>query len=233
MMGDSAMIRLRLAVLLLPVLLVPLFLSLPAPAQSPKKQNPFEAVREFSATMSGGLIGPPSDGKIYRSGDLMRVDLPTEYMVTDLATNATFAVIYSTGFCLEGSVQAGRTFPFSLARNAKVVQSEQGQERVDNHPTTIEEVTITPEGRSDLKLTVWEAKDLQGFPVKMRRAATGVVGSKDREVLYTDVHLGPPDPALFLKPTDCGEAPKAPGSPGPLPQPPMPTPPPNSSNPQN
>lgn len=210
----------------LATLLLPLLLALPTRAQPPKPQNPFEAVKEFSATMNGGLIGPPSDGKIYRSGDLMRVDLPTEYMVTDLSTNATFAVLYSTGFCLEGSVQPGRTFPFSFARNAHLVQSERGEERIDNHPTTIEEVTITPEGRLELKLTVWEAKDLQGFPIKMRRAASGVVGSKDREVLYTEVHLGPPDPSLFLKPKDCGAAPKAPGSPSPIsPSPPSaPTP---------
>ena len=202
-------------------------------AQGPKPQNPFEAVRAFSATMNGGLVGPSSDGKIYRSGDLMRVDLPTEYMVTDLATSATSAVLYSTGFCLEGSVPAGRTFPFSLARNAKVVQADRGDETVDNHPTRSEEVTITQEGKFDVQLTVWEAKDLQGFPIKMRRAATGVVGSKDREVRYTDVHLGPPDPALFLKPKDCSASPKAPGSSTPVPQPPAPDTPPKSPTPQN
>lgn len=202
-------------------------------AQTLNPQNPFEAVREFSATMNGGLVGPPSDGKIYRSGDLMRVDLPTEYMVTDLATNATFAVLYSTGLCLEGSVPAGRTYPFSLARGAKIDQTDRGQETVDNHPTKVKEVTITQEGRLDVKLTIWEAKDLQGFPIRVRRAATGVVGSKDREVLYTDVHLGPPDPALFLKPKDCGTAPKAPGSHSLGPQPPAPSMPPKSPGPQN
>jgi hypothetical protein len=202
-------------------------------AQSPKPQNPFEAVKEFSATMNGALVGPPSDGKIYRSGDLMRVDLPTEYMVTDLSTNATFAVLYSTGFCLEGSVPAGRTFPFSLARNATVVLADRGEETIENHPAKIEEVTITQEGKFDVKLTIWEAKDLQAFPIKMRRAATGVVGSKDCEVVYTDVHLGPPDPALFLKPKDCGASPKAPGSPGLGPQPPATPTPPKSPTSQN
>jgi hypothetical protein len=207
-------------------LLLLLCVAIPLHAQAPKSPSPFEAVREFSATMNGALVGPPSDGKIYRSGDLMRVDLPTEYMVTDLATNATFAVIYSSGFCLGGSVPAGRTFPFIAAKNAKVTQSDRGEETIDKHPSKIEEVTISPEGRSDIKLTVWEAKDLQGFPVKMRRAATSlVVGSKDREVRYTDVQLGPPDPSLFVKPKDCGEAPKAPGSPKPTPTPALAAPP--------
>lgn len=217
----------------LAALLLPLCLALPASAQSPQQQNPFEVVREFSATMRGGLVGPPSDGKIYRSGDLMRVDLPTEYMVTDLDTNATFAVLYSTGLCLEGSVPAGRTYPFSLARRAKIDQIDRGQETVDNHPTNVKEITITQDAGFDVKLTIWQAKDLQGFPIKMRRAATKIVGSKDREVLYTDVRLGPPDPALFLKPKDCGAAPKAPGSHGSVPQPPAPVTPPKSPTPQN
>ncbi|HSZ63060.1 MAG TPA: hypothetical protein VK828_14755 [Terriglobales bacterium] len=214
-------------------LLLALCLALPAIAESPKPQNPFEAVREFSATMNGGLIGTSSDGKVYRSGDLMRVDLATEYMVTDLATNATFAVLYSTGLCLEGSVPAGRTYPFSLARGAKIDLVGRGEETVDNHPAKVKEVTITQEGRFEVKLTIWEAKDLQGFPIKMRRAATKVVGSKEREVLYTDVHIGPPDPALFLKPKDCGAAPRAPGSHIPGPQPPAPTTPAKSSTSQN
>jgi hypothetical protein len=220
--------KFRIAALALALCSVPA-----ADAQIPKAQNPFEAVREFSATMSGGLVGTPSDGKIYRSGDLMRVDLPSEYMVTDLATNATFAVLYSTGLCLEGSVPAGRTYPFSLARRAKIDQADRGQETVDNHPANVKEVTITQDGRFDVKLTIWEAKDLQGFPIKMRRAATGVVGSKDREVLYTDVHLGPPDPALFLKPKDCGAAPRAPGSHVSGPQASPPATPPKSPTPQN
>jgi len=209
-----------------------LCLALPLHAQAPKSPNPFEAVREFSATMNGALVGPPYEGKIYRSGDLMRVDLPTEYMVTDLATNATFAVVSSSGFCLEGSVAAGRTFPFIAARNAKVTQSDRGEETIDNHPSKVQEVTISQEGRSDIKLTLWEAKDLQGFPIKMRRAAIPmVVGSKDREVRFTEVRLGPPDPALFLKPKDCGEAPKAPGSlkrAGPAPGVQVPPPPPKT-----
>ena len=201
-------------------------------AQSPKAPNPFEAVREFSATMHGGILGPKSDGKIYRSGDLMRVDGPVEYMVTNLRTKATFSVLYKTGYCLHGSVPAARTYPFFVTRNATVTQVDRGEETVDNHPTKIEEVTITREGGSDVKLLIWEAKDLQGFPVKMRRVATAVVGSKDREVLYTDVQLGPPDASLFLAPKDCGEAPQPPGSSSAIPPNPAPALPAKSSTPQ-
>jgi hypothetical protein len=206
-------------------------------AQSPKAPNlkalnPFEAVREFSATMHGGILGPQSDGKIYRSGELMRVDGPVEYMVTNLRTKATFSVLYKTGYCLHGSVPAARTYPFFVTRNATVTQVDRGEERVDNHPTKIEEVTITREGGSDVKLLLWEAKDLQGFPVKMRRVATAVVGSKDREVLYTDVQLGPPDASLFLAPKDCGEAPQPPGSSSAIPPNPAPALPAKSSTPQ-
>jgi len=201
-------------------------------AQSPKAPNPFEAVREFSATMHGGILGPKSDGKIYRSGDLMRVDGPVEYMVTNLRTKETFTVLYKTGYCLNGSVPAARTYPFFVTRNATVTQVDRGEETVDNHPTKIEEVTITREGGSDVKLLIWEAKDLQGFPVKMRRVATAVVGSKDREVLYTDVQLGPPDASLFLAPKDCGEAPQPPGSSSAIPPNPAPALPAKSSTPQ-
>jgi hypothetical protein len=206
-------------------------------AQSPKAPNlkalnPFEAVREFSATMHGGILGPQSDGKIYRSGELMRVDGPVEYMVTNLRTKATFSVLYKTGYCLHGSVPAARTYPFFVTRNATVTQVDRGEETVDNHPTKIEEVTITREGGSDVKLLIWEAKDLQGFPVKMRRVATAVVGSKDREVLYTDVQLGPPDASLFLAPKDCGEAPQPPGSSSAIPPNPAPALPAKSSTPQ-
>jgi hypothetical protein len=218
-------------------LLLALCFALPVTAQSPsaptpKPQNPFEAVREFSATMHGGIIGPQSDGKIYRSGDLMRVDGPVEYMVTNLRTKETFTVLYKTGYCMTGSVPAARTYPFFVTRNATVIQVDRGEETVDNHPTRIEEVTITREGGPDLKLLLWEAKDLQGFPIKMRRAATSIVGSKDRQVRFTDVQLGPPDASLFVEPKDCGEAPQPPGSSTAIPPRPASAPPAKSSTPQ-
>jgi len=206
-------------------------------AQSPKApslkaSNPFEAVREFSATMHGGILGPQSDGKIYRAGDLMRVDGPVEYMVTNLRTKETFTVLYKTGYCLNGSVPAARTYPFFVTRNATVTQVDRGEETVDNHPTKIEEVTITREGGPDVKLLIWEAKDLQGFPIKMRKVATAVVGSKDREVRYTDVQLGLPDASLFLAPKDCAEAPQPPGSSSAIPPNPAPALPAKSLTPQ-
>src|SRR5438034_5444513 len=54
-------------------------------------ESAFAPFTHFSATMSGGLI-KDEPRKIYRSGNLFRVDLDGVYHVTDLATSTTWFI---------------------------------------------------------------------------------------------------------------------------------------------
>lgn len=165
-------------------------------AQSSSSENPFKRFTEFSATMSGALVGGPGDTKIYRSGSLMRTDMAVGYMVTDLDTQDTFAYYPEQSMCMQGSIPPARTAPFSGLQDAKVEHTSLGTDVVDGHPCTIENLKFTKRDGRTMELKVWNAKDLDGFPVKIERSGMG----RPRTVLYKDVQLNTPDPALFKHP---------------------------------
>jgi hypothetical protein len=50
-----------------------------------------------------------------------------------------------------------------------------------------------------IKLKLWEAEDLHGFPVKVQVLNGGGRGT----IQYKDVVLGPADPSLFIRPKHC------------------------------
>jgi len=175
----------------------------------PKLRDPFEAATEFSAIMNGSLSGPASQWKVYRAGSQMRADLPKGYMVTDLNERSHFTFYPEGGYCYQGPIPAAQAFPFFLLKDAKVDVTALGTETLDGHPCDVEDVTITPPGRPELKLKVWSARDLKGFPIKMQRDVAG----KTLTESFKDIHLGPQDPALFKKPEGCVSRP-APGMQG-------------------
>jgi hypothetical protein len=84
-----------------------------------------------------------------------------------------------------------------------------GEETVEGHACKVEGVTIRHEGRPPIKIKVWEAQDLKGFPIKMVRELQ-TVKSPPRTLVYRDVQLTPPDAALFARPQDCDPSPERP-----------------------
>jgi len=102
--------------------------------------------------------------------------------------------------CLQMGAPFIRSFPFFMsAPGNKYEHKLLGKETVDGHPVQVEEVTITfapSKKHVPLKLKLWEAEDLQGFPIKMETEA-------HRIIEYRKVDFGPLDPTLFIVPDSC------------------------------
>jgi hypothetical protein len=172
-----------------------------APPATAQTDFPLDRFKEFSAIMTGGpLPGGDWEGHIYRSGDLMRMQgqqqAPT-FMITDLMKQQTHG-LSATG-CIKFNYPYSRAYPFMLAGPDKKYElAPVGEETVDGHQCRIEDLTITsPKLQQPLKLRLWEAEDLQGFPVKIENLRS------HRTIQYKNVVLGPQDPTLFIYPTHC------------------------------
>jgi len=191
-------------------------------AQTTESVYPLDKLTEFSATMVGGIVGNIDETRIYRSGNLMRTDMldGKSYMVTNLEHYDTFAGLPE--HCMHDASPALNTFPFTAVRPGnRVERNPIGTEVVDGHTCRVEEVTITSEHGKNLKLKLWEADDLSGFPLKVevyRRTGPPIT------LTYKDIKIGKPDPALFAHPATCTAPPtnaksptttkkKSPGSP--------------------
>jgi hypothetical protein len=179
----------------------------PAKPEVPTRPDyPLDKLTQFSATMVGSPIGNIDELKIYRSGNLMRTQmLDGNYMVNDLEGHQTFVVLPNR--CLVDSRLSINTFPFSAVHpGSKVERSPAGTETVDGHACQVEDITVTPEHGQPLRMRLWEANDLSGFPIKIevQRAASPAT------ITYKDVKIGKPDPALFVRPANCSKAPPPP-----------------------
>jgi len=170
----------------------------PAPANT---QNPLAPFTHFSATMTGGLL-KDEPRKIYRSGNLLRVDLDNKFHVTDLVRNSTWAVHPER--CSHVGGPDVRSYPFSILNNYNVEQSpsdEKEKETIDGHVCKIERATFTSKEDRPIvvKMKLWEAEDLKSFPIKIEITSS----TRTITVTYKDVNLDPPDPSLFKLPAKC------------------------------
>ncbi len=173
-----------------------------SPTPSASSGFPLDQFQEFSAIMNGGpLPGSDWDGHIYRSGNMMRMEGMDShnYFVTDLAKNQTHGLAASG--CINYSFPYTRTFPFSLSRPGNTYERVSvGEETVDGHRCRVEDLSISfPKPHPLVKLRLWEAEDLQGFPIKIETRTTNF----HRTIQYKNVILGPQDSTLFIFPTEC------------------------------
>jgi len=168
--------------------------------------NPLDSFTEFSAVMVGSRVEPgegTSEGHIYRSGKLMRMEDPGRrgYFITDLTTGETYGM--SEAGCMHDSHPFIRTFPFSLAAkpDTTVTRAATGRETVEGHSCQVEDITFSlPNFASALKMRFWEAQDLHGFPIKIEFL---LPGGRNSIVHYRSVVLGAQDPTLFIHPKSC------------------------------
>jgi hypothetical protein len=194
--------RLGLALMVLTVSLQAQTPKKPAPkAPADGDQSPFRAFQSFSATLNGGM-GNDHDRKIYRSGKIMRMDVEDHYNLVDLEKLTTRVV--EPHHCQQFPRPDVASYPFSAYYDFKVVRAPtEEKETVDGHSCKVENVTFT-RGEDDpivIQMKLWEAEDLQGFPVKVE---VSVVSNGNKFTLkYTNVSLQPPDPALFESPAKC------------------------------
>jgi hypothetical protein len=176
----------------------------PAAAPPAKTPYPIDAITDFSAVMVGSFF--PQDEReshIYRSGKLMRMEghEGLGYYVTDLTTQETYHV-WAAGCARDNHVYF-RAVPWAQAGRPgyKVERTASGKETVDGHSCKIEDITTTaPELTRPLKMRIWEAEDLQGFPIKIEYLR---MDGHNKIVRYKNVVLGPQDPTLFIHPKSC------------------------------
>lgn len=172
---------------------------------------PPDAFTEFSAVMVGSRAEPgegASQGHIYRSGKLMRMEDPGRvgYFITDVSSGESYGI--SEMGCVHDGHPFVRALPFRVAAQADitVTRAAPGKETVDGHSCQIENVTVSSPGfASPMKMRFWEAEDLQGFPIKIEFL---LPGGHDPIIRYKNVVLGRQDPTLFIHPKSCGELPK-------------------------
>jgi hypothetical protein len=168
---------------------------------------------DFSAVMIGSRAEPgegTSQGHIYRLGKQMRMEEPggRGYFITDLNTGETYGIL-ETG-CIHDDHPYVRAIPFHIAdkADATVTRASAGKETVDGHSCQIEDVTVSsPMLSNPQKMRLWEAEDLQGFPVKIEFVLPGGHGPI---IHYKNVVLGPQDPTLFFHPKSCQPLPQEP-----------------------
>jgi hypothetical protein len=174
-------------------------------ASDVKAQSPLDSFTDFSALMVGTSteVGEnKSEGHIYRSGKLMRMEGPEGhgFFITDLSTLETYGI--SAGPCMHETHPFIRASPFAASvPGAKVERVPGGKETMDGHSCQVENVTISSPkpGTVPLKMTLWEADDLQGFPIRIDVHR----GTKVATIRYKNVVLGPQDPTLFIHPKGC------------------------------
>jgi hypothetical protein len=174
-------------------------------ASETSRRNPFDSFRSFSATMDGG-IGQDHGRQIYRLGNLLRADFGSSYRITDLQKLTMWGV--QSNDCAEFAMPDAGAYPFSAYHDFKIERSMTEQkENIDGHVCAIENVTFTDPNAAPvvIKMTLWEAEDLDGFPVKIEAEANG----RQMSIAYRNVSLKPPDTKLFRRPAKCGSGPRA------------------------
>jgi hypothetical protein len=171
---------------------------------------PLDSFQDFSAVMVGSRADThegTSQGHIYRSGKLMRMEEPggRAYFITDLDTGETYGI--AEAGCIHDDHPYIRAIPFQMAgKDSTVTRSPTGKETVDGHSCQVEEVTVSsPTLPNPQKMRFWEAEDLQGFPIKIEFVLPGGHGPV---IHYKNVVLGPQDPTLFIHPKSCQPLPR-------------------------
>ena len=172
---------------------------------------PLDAITEFSAIMVGSIM-EVGDGEVesyvYRSGNLMRMEgiEGHGYLITDLKTHDTYGV--SAGPCMHDTHPFFRASPFAVMKpGSRVERVPVGTETLDGHSVKVEDISVTsPDSPKPLKIRIWQAEDLHGFPIKIDYVRAD---GRHSVVRYKNVFVGPQDPTLFIHPKNCGGLPQA------------------------
>jgi hypothetical protein len=80
----------------------------------------------------------------------------------------------------------------------KVETAELGKETVDSHPCVKNKVTVTDKEGNKHESTVWNATDLENFPVKIQTTEAGA----NATMLFKNVSPAKPAASLFEAPSD-------------------------------
>ena len=205
-------------------------------------QNPFDAIQQFSASVSGGPL-KWDKMKVYRSGKQMRAEYvyENEVRLSNLTDKNGWFIrprewVTKPKQCGRMTLMDASSYPFfsyngndfSVERATTIEGSPAvANETIDGHSCKVVDYTAKPKaGAGTIKIKLWEAEDLKGFPVKIEIQPFSKPGFT---ISYTDVSLDRPNPKLFQLPALChagihgkakppASAPKTPSKESPQPQ---------------
>ena len=80
----------------------------------------------------------------------------------------------------------------------KIELTELGRETLDGHPCVKNKAVVTDSEGNKHEATLWNATDLNKFPIKIEQNDQGRSGT----MLFKDIKLGKPDASLFEPPAD-------------------------------
>jgi len=176
------------------------------PATGPAVETtefPLDKFQNFSAIAHGGPVpGTEADVHLYRAGNLVRTEgqvrLPS-YYVTDLTELHSTSVNAHT--CLHMGAPNVRAFPFfASAPGNKYKITPVGEETVDGHHVHVQDLIIHRPKLDELYYRLYEADDLQGFPIKIENVKKQ---AWHWTIHYRNVRLESQDRSLFIVPEKC------------------------------
>jgi hypothetical protein len=164
---------------------------------------PLDRFQNFSAIAHGGPVpGTEADVHFYRAGDLVRTEgqvrLPSYYLTELTKLHSTSVNAHS---CLQIAAPNVRSFPFFLpAPGNKYEITPVGEDTVDGHHVHVQDLIIHRSKLDDLSYRLYEADDLQGFPIKIENVKKQ---AWHWTIHYRNVRLEPQDRSLFIVPEKC------------------------------
>jgi hypothetical protein len=167
-------------------------------------KDPFAAWPNFSATVTGGPV-KRDPMKIYRLGNQLRADHDDQIHITNMDDLSSVSI--SDNKCIRMPMPDGPSYPFNVYKTYEGFKLErlpvEGEETIDGHKCKMETLMYTqlPAGAITIKMKLWEAQDLGGFPIQI-----DVLPNIRKEPFtfhFTDVSLSPLDPKLFAVPANC------------------------------
>jgi hypothetical protein len=193
------------------------FLTVGAQAQDAWGLPDFSATQISQVPASVPQMGPL---RIYKSGMRYRTERdPGQAVIWLPASDKVYNLLQNGATCMELPLKDAplMSSPLQLQADTKIERKVVGNETMEGHPCTVEEVTLTaPDGKT-MQAKVWAATDLKGFPLKIE-----AIGSPT--FVFRHIKLETPDGALFQPPSKCPSLEKI--KPKTLPRhPPKPSPP--------
>jgi len=164
-----------------------------------------------------GAGGRSITEKVYRDGDKFRVDPQMAgrpammHMIMLLSSRKAYTVMPQSNMCFESQIgprQNSAMLSSDISHPVSV--TDLGSGAFDGHSCDIKKVVYKDQTGAEKEATVWLAKDLQNFPVKI---TTQTLKGQTMTLDYKDISLAKPDPALFATPANCRAMPSMGGMP--------------------
>ncbi|MHB1286968.1 MAG: DUF4412 domain-containing protein [Leptospirales bacterium] len=168
----------------------------------------------FSALVLSTFGGQTTRAKFYIDGQKIRIEpevsgsaISGTYEILDQGEKTLYVVMPAQHMCMKQGLSPQteaqvRSFQNNAEKDTTVTVL--GKETVDGHPTVVRKIVYHAKGQTTTTVKIWNALDMKNVPVKeVIDSENGVRGT----ILYREISLSKPDPALFIVPPHCGDIP--------------------------